>query len=481
MFKLFGKHYGAERFFILLFVLFLGISSLSVYAGVIQHERNKFTVGSKALYSSDYIWSRTSSTGRVETMVSDSNNTAVFLLLHNDDVSMTSTNADDYEVFLTGTDEPLKNNPAMTVYTFGLSGYVGFYFKDAKGFESQRYTMTIRANSAGSDMADESMWDTGIKDQSFRDNNQIRIILNFGASGVEKLPVMDEPGLTPMKIMCDLDLPLESFGLAGGTSGFEQLKTSAQTTLEKMNSSLVSITQYRATLIENGVNVPELPYYIKDDYVDLTPNDFTRDPSVFELDMLATGGGGSSGTNFAGISDGGSTDTDRPSGGKSGTGATWTDKEGKVHEYMYLHTDYLYPGTCHIPWQGAKLSDGMITNTRFYTEGGNMGLDEAYGLYDRWSKDCEADYKSEMPPSVKYQTWRKLDGSYIDMTVTSGVDGQIPQMINRYVTEVNNYMKLKQTYLTTNNSMLATENAIQSLRRSIYSNNGSSVQNLWLY
>ena len=74
MFKIFGKHYGTERFFILLFVLFGLIISLFIYAGTIQHKRNQFSLGSTPLYTSNYRWSRTSAEGNVVKMLSNSRN-----------------------------------------------------------------------------------------------------------------------------------------------------------------------------------------------------------------------------------------------------------------------------------------------------------------------------------------------------------------------------------------------------------------------
>lgn len=482
MFKIFGKHYGTERFFVLLFAMFFAIVALFGYSASIQHDLNKFRVGSTALYTYGYTWSRTSSGGSVKNLVSNKSGTAVFLLIKNDDPSMTSTNADDYQVFMTGLDEPLSNSPAMTVYSFGLTGYVGFYFTDAKGFANQRYSLILRADSAGSQMADESMFDTSVRDESFRDHNQVRLIMNFGASGIDRLPVMDEPGLTPMKLMCDLNIDLNGFGLTEDGGNFDILKSTAESTLEQMNTSLVSIAQYRATLDENGVIVPDLPYYLAGDAVNFVPNDFTREPSVFEIDMVS-GGSSGSGTSFVGNGSGQSTGNTSQAGdptGNSGTGATWTDYEGKVHQYMYLHTDYLYPGTAHVQWQGAKLSDGLITQTRFY-QGGAQSLDEAYGSYSSWCKACKADYDSSMPSYVRYDSWRMKDGSYVDMVNAKGLDKQIVDMINRYVTEVNNYAVLKAQYLKSVNSMLQSEAAIQALRTMIYSNNGSSARNLWLY
>lgn len=479
MFKIFGKHYGTERFFILLFVLFGLIVSLFVYASVIRHQRNQFSLGSTPLYTTGYRWSRTSAGGSVVKMLSNSRNTGVFLLIKNDDVALTSTNADDYQVFLTGADGDLQNNPSMTVYSFGLTGYVGFYFTDAKGFSNQLYKMIIRANSAGSEAADESMFDTSVRDASFRDHNQIQLFLNFGASGIQKLPVMDDPGLTPMKIMCDAGLDMRTLGLTGDASDFASLQTSAQKYLDEMQQSQVMIKQYRATLAEQSVEVPDLPYYIADDYIDTNPVDFNTAPTVFELDMLASGASGSSGTKFTG---------QMPSGNNTNNGEqsqvpaekVWTDADGATHEYRYLHTDYLFPGTAHIRWQGLKLSDGLITQTRFYT-GEGQGLDEAYDALMAWSKDCVEDYTDEMKPSVSYTSWRLLDGTYINMNTNDPLEQQVVQLIKKYTSEINNYMKLKNNYLKVMSSMLETESTIQGMRKLIYSNNGSKMQNLWLY
>lgn len=480
MFKIFGKHYGTERFFILLFLLFGVIVGLFVYSGVIRHQRNQFSLGSTPLYTYNYTWSRTSSTGSVVKMVSNSRNTGVFLLIKNDNVALTSTNADDYQVFLTGADEPLQNNPSMTVYSFGLTGYVGFYFTDAKGFSNQLYKMIIRANSAGSDAADESMFYQGIRDASFRDNNQIQLYLNFGASGIPKLPIMDEPGLTPMKIMCDAGIDMASLGITGNAQDFKGLQRSAQRQLDTMAKSLVMIKQYRSTLDEQGVEVPDLPYYIADDYIDAVPVDFNTAPTVFETDMLASGATGSSGTKFTGqVQTGGSSQKGQASQAAPAD-KVWTDTDGTSYEYKYFHTDYLYPGTANLRWQGLRLSDGLITQTRFYT-GDGQGLDEAYEAYAAWSSDCKKEYAGEMPASVKYSSWRMLDGSYVDMNTSDPLERQVVEMIRKYVSQVNQYMSQKQAYLSLQVSMLQTESAIQSMRKLIYSNNGSKMQNLWLY
>ena len=481
MFKIFGKHYGTERFFILLAALFVLIIGLISYSLFIKHEQSKFSVGNTPLYTGSYIWSRTSAPGSVVRFVSDRQKTAAFLLIKNEDVALTSTNADDYMVFMTGTDEPLKNTPSMTVYSFGLTGYVGFYFKDARGFANQRVTLTVRANSAGSMAADESMFYPGVRDQSFRDNNQIRLVVNFGASGLQPLPVMDEPGLTPMKIMCDLNLDMGSLGSEDAAASYTALCLNGQAYLKEMRDSLVSIAQYRATLMEQGLVVPDLPYYIANDKVDTNPNDITKIDTVFELSMLQSGGSGMSGTNFTGsfqtMPDTGVTS------GSEGTGQpiTYTDSDGNVQSYYFLHTNYLYPGTCHIFWQGRKLSDGLINQTRFYNGDNGQSFEDAYDMYLRWAKETKTDYETEMPMRITIPSWRYTDGTYLDTKNATGLERQIIEMTNKYVSEVNNYLRTKYQYLALNNSMLKSEASIQSLRKLIYSNNGSSLQNLWLY
>lgn len=481
MFKIFGKHYGTERFFILLACLFSLLVALFGYSLFIKHEQSKFSVGNIALYTGNYVWSRTSAGGSVVRFVCDRQHTAAFLLLKNNDVSLTSTNANDYEVFMTGTDEPLKNTPSMTVYSFGLTGYVGFYFKDSRGFANQRTTITIRANSAASIAADDSMLYLGVADQSFRDNNQIRLVVNFGASGLSTLPVMDEPNLTPMKIMCDLNLDMTTLGVDDVASSYTALGSTAQSYLESMRNSLLSISQYRATLAEQGVLVPDLPYYIANDRVDTNPIDITQINTVFELSMLKSGGTGMSGTNFTGsvnvVPNAGT------SGASSGTGqpVTYTDGNGNVRTYYFLHTDYLFPGTCQLFWQGRKLSDGLINQTRFYTGDGTQSFEDAYNLYRKWANDCSGEFASEMPVSIRISSWRYTDGTYIDMTNSTGLERQVVEMINEYVNAINEYLSFKSKYLTLNNSMLKSESSIQSMRKLINSNNGSAKQNLWLY
>ena len=77
MFKIFGKHYGAERFFIMIFLCLAVIVSMYVYAFQISNESKRTTIASTALYTTEYTWSRTSAKGTVEALYTNTDNTRV--------------------------------------------------------------------------------------------------------------------------------------------------------------------------------------------------------------------------------------------------------------------------------------------------------------------------------------------------------------------------------------------------------------------
>lgn len=488
MFKLFSRHYGTERFFIMIGLCLLMLISLTTYGGVIQHQNNIKRVAETAVYTKSYVWSRTSSKGQVVAMASDNRNTAVFLLLRNE--GNTSVDAKNYQVFLTGRDQPMANSPTMTVYSFGATGYLGFYFKDAKGFENMVYSMIVRDNSAASDMANENTFDPNAEqDKSFQENNQIRLYLNFGASGVEKLPVMDMTDLTPLKIMADM--PIDPSKLEGGANPYRGAWMAAQNNLADMSADMIEIAQLRDSLKQSGVRVPSLPYYIAGDRIDTTPNDFSREVTSYTEAMLDGDDVSSSGTTFfegTEKTDTGDASGSEPTGnGTFGNGAQYdANPNGEtpdMRNFYYLHTDYLYPGTVHFTWQGRRMSQGLISQLPDFMAAGNNNMNAAYGAYAAWKEETSAQ-AAAMPSKVAYESWRMADGSYVDMSDSQGgnaVTAAIPNMCRQYEDAVNSYLAHKKAYFEKLDNILRLENNVQVLSTVVTSNNGSASKNLWIY
>lgn len=483
--KLFSRHYGTERFFIMIALCFTALVGLSAYGGVIQHQANKTWISETAIYTNEYTWSRTGSQGSVAGMFTDTSRSAVFILLKNDG-AMTSASAKSYQVFMKGRDEALQNNPTLTVFVYGPTGYVGLYFKDTAGFRNQVYSLIIRNDSAASENASEGTFDPNAeRDQSFIDHNQIRLYLNFGASGVEVAPVMDVPNVTPLQLF--MDMPANIGDDEGAATKFARSCKNAQSILAEMTQTYALINQGRENLTDNSVIVPDLPHYIAHDRIDTTPNDFTSEPMWFEPSMVtSTGTAGVVGSLYYDEGAQPSTDTEGGNGedysGVAGQGASWVDDEGIEHKYYYLHTDYLYPGMVNILWQGEEFSSGFIGKIGLFS-GEGTSASARYGAYSNWKTKAETDYANAMPVSVKYDSWRRVDGSVVDLTQqdATGVDAIVPNLCREYSDAVNQYLVLKQRYGKEVYNMLTAEYEIQALANVMSSNDGKAVQNLWLY
>lgn len=485
--KLFSRHYGTERFFIMIALCFALLVGLSFYGGAIEHQNNKAWISSTPVYTQQYTWSRTGSQGQVVGMFTDTSKSAAFVLLKND-ASTSSATANSYQVFLSGRDEKLQNNPSLTVFSYGPTGYVGLYFKDAAGFRNMVYSLIIRNDSAASDNANENTFDPNAeRDQSFRDHNQIRLYLNFGADGVQIAPIMDLPSATPLQLF--MDMPAAQVGDAESpASKFSRNCATAQGILAEMSTAYMQLNQLRTTISEMGVEVPDLPYYIAGDRIDTVPNDFSMEPTRFESEMLLGTSASGSGTEFLGSSGQGTGTANNEDASSQSTpgvaqaGATYTDDEGIVHNYYYFHTDYLAPGDVNFTWQGAAFSDGFINRISGFSAG-TSSLDGMYKSYAAWRSDKKTEYTNAMPMTVKYDSWRNMDGTYVDMTKAGdqGIEATTPNNINQYVSTLNSYLNARQRYFTILDEMLAAENEVQALSSIMTSNDGKAVQNLWTY
>lgn len=474
MFKIFHKHYGTERFFVMIFLCLAILIGMFIYGGHIYNEGTKYVISSTSLYTGSYTWSRTSATGSVVSLIGSEDKTKAFMLLKND--KFTSFDAYDYEVFFTNNDksEPRANDPALTIYSYGASGYVGFYFVDAKGFANQILDLIIRNDTPASEAADESMFDPYAPyDQSFRDHNQIQLFANFGASGMKVSPLFDTDQVNQITLFIEAAGTLSDGSSATGR--FEELVKKADETLTKMSREWINIKAYAGGLENLGIVVPELPYSIKDDRIDKIAIDYGNEPAMFSSRMIRE---------ISAIGEGdvmlGSNSEEDGSGESSGSPEDNAAKpDPGDNAYYYLHTPVLMPGAVSFEYQNKTLYDGFITQTDFYK---NLGSDDpmtAYQIYKTWYDETMADYSGSIATSVKYTSWRKRDGSYVS---DKGADTGAWSVINSYVSAVNNYLKYKEDYYEYFDDILKIEYEMHEMGLSTTTNAGSADHgNIWLY
>lgn len=487
MFKIFGKHYGTERFFIMIFLCLAIIIGLFAYGGKLSSDARKTTLSSTPLYTGSYTWSRTSATGSVVSLIADERKTKVFMLLKND--AFTSFDARDYEVFFTNLDkaEERANDPALTIYSYGASGYVGFYFTDARGFANQLLNIIVRNDSAASDMANETTLDpNAVRDQSFIDHNQIQIIANFGATGIETSPVFDGDNVNQLKLFANT-----AGMLSDGTSimpAFDAAVARAEETLTKMTQARLKYEQYAQNLSQMAIVVPDVPYYISGDVIDTVPIDFDKTQSEFDESMIIDedyfGGSLLVSTLGGSESDEDTGEADAVESGANaiaeGSGPEYADENGNRVKYSYYHTDYIVPGAVQLDYQGKLISDGFITQTSFYNSMEKPDPLKAYDNYAAWRDAMKEAYADAMSRRVSYDAWRKRDGSYVDMT-DADMSGA-PKVINLYVSALNEYLSYKHEYYTYMDQILDIEHKVFMLGQNTTVNSGSEDwKNIWVY
>jgi hypothetical protein len=125
--------------------------------------------------------------------------------------------------------------------------------------------------------------------------------------------------------------------------------------------------------------------------------------------------------------------------------------DGKTIEkpYLYLHTNYIYPGGLNFEWQDVSYVQGLVSKLpEYFNYGDGSAITKATNFME-WSEEMKLLYpvkgvkNSLMPSSVTYQVWRRVDGSYIDTTDPNVYE---KASIDKYTIAVNNYMKAKYEY-----------------------------------
>lgn len=200
----FDSHHAMERFGVAVAVFSLTGAALLTGAGVSSYTNAQEQLSATAMYTQSFTTSRTQATGRVMGVYTDPSKTRTMVLLNARDEARLPANADDYQVFLTGTDRELhqhtlKGKPITARYvTFGNNAkYMAVVLDNPNGFDLQILDMTIRINreisykegegaaagSAQSGESSSSKTDPNAGDKSFQQYDQMRIAFNPVASG----------------------------------------------------------------------------------------------------------------------------------------------------------------------------------------------------------------------------------------------------------------------------------------------------------
>ena len=411
-FKL-DSHHKMERFGVLFIALMMILTSLTIVSFRQHVENSKIVLGNRAKYTTDCTWSKTGQTMHVIDVYRDDNYTKAFILLKmdNDVVKKISTDASEYQMFLTSRDG-IESKPTGSIYIFGNTGYMGLLFVDKNGFGPDLYNVIVRNYKRLTNESVDRVYD----DESFNNYNQIQVYANFAGSDAQVADFLNKDNSDLTDIYADV----VSFGEES------PVREEMNNTLIEMNNQMSLINEYGRRLQSLGVSVPALPRPIANDYITKDVALTENNPHGFSSDMIDS--------NEGILNSDYSINVD-----------TSDENKGEYvnSNKLYLVTDFVFPGGYMYNYQDMKLTDHYLN-----TLTGELTFKQ---LVSRKSEEKEMESMLKMyEPGVYYEKWYYTTGEEIDMasTVELAVDREIKAAIQDYTTAVNELYNLKQRYQT---------------------------------
>lgn len=262
-FKFMGKHYRMERFIIFFSILALLMIITTGFGLKSKINKDRQIISDDVIYTRDFVTSRTEVAGKVVDVYTNTDKTKAFLLLKFENLSAISTNAENYQMFMTAANvsqNPQKfTAPAASIYNFGSTGYMGVYFVKEDGFDKQIMTLTFRCNSELVEIKEKSDAEEVTRDKSFEKYDQF--VVNFNPGGA-KATIMEclNSDITPTYS----DLYNQGIVIIEEAAIREELDT----LLDKLRVDLNAIAEYQERLVAQwGVVIPEVPISIRGDKV----------------------------------------------------------------------------------------------------------------------------------------------------------------------------------------------------------------------
>lgn len=262
--NIFNRHMKIERFMFSFFLVALPLTIMTFVSVYNKFGLDSQKLSENAVYTKTSTLSRTGQSGTVEGVFVNKDKTRGMVLIKMNDASKMSSNANDYKVFTTAVNakkkqERIKTTPTGSIYVFGSSGYIGLYFINNAGFDSQIFKSTIRLEKELVSV-DNSKIAKEVEGTSYAEHDQMDVYFNLGATQAVNLNALDKDDLSVQ------DLYIEA---VGAKSDAEQRKVLVDD-LTKMSKLKLQIDEMQGrlkTISIDGVGlvVPDLPKEIKSD------------------------------------------------------------------------------------------------------------------------------------------------------------------------------------------------------------------------
>lgn len=454
------NHHRIERFGVLFcfFVVFFSVLfGISIKKDI---DRKKLRLSETALYTTRSQWSKTGQQVDIYNIYRNNDSSKVFILLKTyleaaTDSALISTNADDYEIFMTGYNgEKLTNNPKAAIYMFGSTGYFGLYFVDAKGFDPHMYDIIVRNNGDLTTQTSNSAAEFYENDDSsFMKFNQIHLYANLAGSDAVVKDFLNADNPTLEEIYADVISSIDE----------KEVRETLDASLITMNNYMNVANQYADRLTTLGIKVPNLPPALAGDSIVLDGSLANKNPTAFEKSMLNPVESVIS-SDYNGVENTsvGKFDclpvrdvmkaveyADAVKNGlvdemKEKDEVTLKDYE-KYNGKLYLVTDYVFPGGYQYNYQALRLMDKGLESLM------PNGLS-----FRQWVEEKAIEVQTYRTISSKfnaesyYSTWYYLDGTKFkyDPDTSLDVDKAQYDAINAYTGAITDLYLEKYNYQT---------------------------------
>lgn len=278
-----GRHQKMERFSLGFFVL----SILLVFTLVVGFRQNMIKnhhlISDKAMYNETIQTSKTKVQGQVLGVFGNKEHTKSLVLLHFSDINKISTDAKNYNIFITsanveGNQRRFTSKPTGGVYVFGDTGYVGLYLVNNAGFDKQILQVTVRANLelvATDDGASKEVPKGKDGDASFAKFDQFTIYCNPGAQQMEYINALENEG-SPDATLLYRDAVSNNETLVAKEINKKQLAN--------IEIALNNIKEHKERIERRGIAAPDLPDVLLGDTIS---HEKKGDEIIYKYDVKA--------------------------------------------------------------------------------------------------------------------------------------------------------------------------------------------------
>jgi hypothetical protein len=254
-----GPHHRMERFTVMLGTTLSLLLILTAFSFMNHRTDVAHNASAQALYTEDFNFSLSNEKMHVEGIFGNDDRTDVMILLRMQNPTAMSTDANNYELFITGMNSSLSYEPNVTFSLFGTTGYGIIRFQNDEPIPKELADITIRSNSELS--AREGSGSSGDRDStdgSFAEFDQGKLYVNPGADDVETLDWLKADEQEPTVLYTALVA--------------EQLDTEIREDIESEIAELGQLLnrekEYTNRLVSGGYEPPKMPWFMAGDYID---------------------------------------------------------------------------------------------------------------------------------------------------------------------------------------------------------------------